>query len=235
MSELAKALLAFQKEAPDLPKTHTAKVKTKSGAEYSYKYADLGDIAAKVRPLLNKHGVIFSQALGIVNGRRVLQTTICHAESGDTDTSTVLLPDTENMQELGSAITYARRYGLIAHLGLVAEDDDDGARSSTRRNSPERPQEPVTATPSNKPKGAAAETMTAGQRTQIKIALEALEKEMPSALRPQDWVIDAAEWSREQFSLEPGAELNKAQAERLKEELDQWLLDEQAARAGAKA
>lgn len=77
--------------------------------------------------------------------------------------------------------------------------------------------------------------MTPGQKAEIKAALEALEKEMPSALRPEDWTTSAAEWSREQFSLAPGAELNKAQAQTLIVELENWLLNEQTARAGAEA
>jgi hypothetical protein len=139
------------------------------------------------------------------------------------------------MQALGSAITYARRYSLIAMLGLVAEEDDDGAKARGNhapQSAAETPQEAFRAPPMA---GAEDSPMLPGQKTEIKGLLEALEKEMPSSLRPSDWTHDAAEWSREQFNLAPGVELNKAQAQRLVMELERWLVEEQAARAGAKA
>jgi hypothetical protein len=83
--------------------------------------------------------------------------------------------------------------------------------------------------------GADESPMLPGQKTEIKGLLEALEKEMPSSLRMMDWTTEAANWSREQFNLPAGTELNQAQAQRLVMELERWLVEEQAARAGAKA
>ena len=67
------------------------------------------------------------QSLNHEDGLRTLTTTLIHAETGDRTTSILYLPPTEDMQELGKAITYARRYSLVALLGLVADEDLDGA------------------------------------------------------------------------------------------------------------
>jgi hypothetical protein len=56
---------------------------------------------------------------------------LCH-ESGQFIASTYRLkPAKEDPQGYGSALTYARRYGLAALLGIVADDDDDGNHAST--------------------------------------------------------------------------------------------------------
>lgn len=54
-----------------------------------------------------------------------LKTVVYDEESGETIESKIpLILSKQDMQQLGSAITYARRYGLVSIFGLEQEDDD---------------------------------------------------------------------------------------------------------------
>lgn len=124
---LAAALAAFQAELPGVKKTKTAKVEGKDGRRgYEYSYADLADVSQTVLPLLGKHGLSFSSKPTLdERGQFVLAYVLRHA-AGDSDAGTYPLP-TGRPQDVGSAITYARRYALCSVTGIAAEEDDDGA------------------------------------------------------------------------------------------------------------
>lgn len=118
---LASALAAFQAELPRLGKGNTADAGT-----YKYKYADLADVSMAVLPLLGKHGLSFSAKPTLdASGKFVLEYALRHS-SGESDGGSYPLP-TGRPQEVGSAITYARRYALSAMTGIAPDGDDDGA------------------------------------------------------------------------------------------------------------
>lgn len=123
--ELAKALAKVQAA---LPVVH--KGKTADTGKYSYSYADLADVTAAIMPLLAKHGLAFACHPRIdEHGRGYeLAATLMH-ESGETLTGA--LPIAGTAQQLGSAITYARRYLLGSLTGVVTDSDDD-ARLATQ-------------------------------------------------------------------------------------------------------
>jgi ERF superfamily len=138
---LADALAAFQAEAPTFTKNKTATVKTKTGGEYSYKYADLGDILPAVRPLLAQHGLSWSaKPSQAETGELTLRYQLAHT-SGEKDAGEMPLGVARDCrpQELGSAITYARRYALTAQLNLATEEDDDGQTAQHRDTTPASP------------------------------------------------------------------------------------------------
>lgn len=102
------------------------------------KYATLDAIMEQVRPVLAKHGLAVMQGVThpeTVDGRVVglaVETRLLH-QSGEWIASTVTLPvEKATAQGAGSAISYGRRYGLSAMLGLTAEDDDGNAASAPR-------------------------------------------------------------------------------------------------------
>lgn len=141
MAHIAAALSKAQPEFPEIPKTKEGKVEGqgKGGNSYSfsYKYADLGDVIPKVGPVLERHGLSFSQ-LPDVNerGEDGLTTLLMH-ESGEwiSGFMRLYLAKTTS-QGHGSAITYARRYALCAALGIVADEDDDGQVASHEQRAP---------------------------------------------------------------------------------------------------
>ena len=132
MKELYKALAAFQQECPTIKKMETARVKTKSGGEYSYNYAGLPSIMETINPLLSKHGLAFTQPLESMQGMRGIKTILFHIESGETleslaEIPKVTFPGMNDYQALGCGVTYIRRYALASILGIVTDEDNDGA------------------------------------------------------------------------------------------------------------
>lgn len=119
---LAKALVAAQAEMPAVDKTG----KSNFGA-----HATLDHIIAKTRNVLNKHGLSITQLPVVTElGGPGLRTTITHT-SGESESAVMpLLLVKQDMQSLGSAITYARRYAWAAALGISAEADDDGEHAT---------------------------------------------------------------------------------------------------------
>lgn len=97
------------------------------GGAKKFKYASLTQILKVCRPVLAKHSLCIVQK---VHQDRV-ETQVVHA-TGDAVGCDVhfRLPLDANMQALGSAITYAKRYGICALLGIAADDDDDGELAS---------------------------------------------------------------------------------------------------------
>lgn len=124
LDELAKALARFQAEMPVIPNTERAKIRTNSGEGYGYTYADLGTIVPIVAPLLAAQGLSFTCQPTRVDGVGVLVGMLLHT-SGQRLTGELPLSG-RTPQEIGSAITYARRYLLCALTGVVTDDDDDG-------------------------------------------------------------------------------------------------------------
>lgn len=126
---LASALAAFQAVIPRIGKDNLAVVKSDKG-NYKYAYADLSDISAKVLPLLAKNGLSFSAKPTLnAEGKFVLEYTLRHT-SGEKDVGQYPLSITGTPQQVGSLITYARRYALCAVTGVTPDEDDDGEAAS---------------------------------------------------------------------------------------------------------
>lgn len=131
---LAAALAAFQAELPKLRKDETAKVKgeTQDGrpVNYSYGYADLAQVVETISPVLGKHGLSFSSTPTVSSsGAFGLAYVLLH-EGGDKVDGWWPLPNPMQVkpQQIGSAITYARRYALMAVTNTFPDkEDDDGA------------------------------------------------------------------------------------------------------------
>jgi len=148
-------LIAAQQEFPTIRKDNTANVPTKSGGSFKYTYADLADILDAVRPVLHKHNFALVQATDVENGDMLVITRLHHT-SGESVVGRypVRCANPSNPQDVGGALTYARRYALMALLGLAAEDDDAQTASrpapSQERRQPvnlaERVQQPRTET-----------------------------------------------------------------------------------------
>jgi hypothetical protein len=152
LNELAKALAVAQGEFPKIVATEIGKVQGegKKGAyEYTYKYADLAGVVETVQPILSKHGLSVAQFISVTDGGNDTLTTWLMHESGQFITSSMrLYLKKDDSQGQGSAVTYARRYSYCAALGLVVDEDDDGAKASMRtaqaHSSPSEPKPKAT-------------------------------------------------------------------------------------------
>ena len=90
-------------------------------------YADVNALIEAVEPILHTHGLLLLQP--IIEGNVVTQ--IIDVESGESIESSLPLPQGLNPQQLGSAVTYFRRYTLQSLLSLQATDDDGNDASKT--------------------------------------------------------------------------------------------------------
>lgn len=118
------ALMEVQAAIPQITKGRVARVLTRSGGTYSYRYADLASILRVVLPILHKHGFVVVH-YPRVEGEEVVVRTVLWHRSGHSEAVEVSLRRGDTPQETGSAITYARRYGLQCVLGIAADEDDD--------------------------------------------------------------------------------------------------------------
>jgi len=133
-TDLETALAAFQAEMPTVNKGKTADT-----GKYRYKYADIADVTEAVMPLLSKHGMSFSVAPAATdNGYEIVGILMHESQSGRLSGSLPLFGRTS--QEIGSSITYARRYLLGCLTGVVTDEDEDGKAASETSERPQRQQ-----------------------------------------------------------------------------------------------
>lgn len=152
---LASALALVQTKLPEIDKSKTATVQTKSGGSYSYAYADLAAVSKEILPLLGDCGLSWMTKPTLTeDGKLVLEYKLMHV-SGESEEGTYPLPQSGTPQEIGSAITYARRYTLCSVTGVAPEQDDDDGTAATAtkpktRKAAEKATQATEATPPRK-------------------------------------------------------------------------------------
>ncbi len=109
---------------------------------FKSRYATLGNIVHKIRPVLAAHGLYFIQRVEQGESGQGVRTIIGHKSGGQIDAGfTVVSARKDDAHGQGSALTYAKRYGLCAAFGIVDEQDDDGnaAAAGSSQNGHGRP------------------------------------------------------------------------------------------------
>ena len=121
MKNLAQALAEFQSSH------HSA---NRGGRGNYGQYVTLADALQAVLPA-TAFGLAHAQTMHYIGeGLMAIRTTLMHV-SGESIESDLPIPIKFDggrgnaMQQLGSALTYARRYGLLSIYGLAGDDDDD--------------------------------------------------------------------------------------------------------------
>jgi hypothetical protein len=145
IAELAKALAEAQLAYPSIGKDKTGKVKgrKKDGTEYDfeYEYADLATVLDAIRPVLAKHGLAVVQSASAERNVVTVITRLLHASGQWIESSLSVEAENAAPQKLGSAISYARRYGLLALAGVApGGEDDDGQQANHDRKPSPRPE-----------------------------------------------------------------------------------------------
>jgi hypothetical protein len=109
-------------------------LKDSDNPHFKSKYADLAAVMDACMPALNKYGIAVIQPFVSSDFGNAVKTVLIH-EGGETlECSIPLILGKNDMQGLGSAITYARRYGLMAMAGIAPEDDDGNAAAASAKN-----------------------------------------------------------------------------------------------------
>ena len=139
ISKIAQALCAFQSQVDGAKKSS-------DNPFYNSKYADLAEIWKTIREPLTANGLAVSQNCQVGDGETIHVDTMLMHESGEylVGTVSVKVPPKKDKQGIayvdpqsaGSAITYARRYGLSAILGIHQEDDDGNSASMPKAEKP---------------------------------------------------------------------------------------------------
>jgi hypothetical protein len=118
---IASALALAQGEFQAIPRSKTVTVTMKSGGKYTFAYAPLEVILRACAPALAKYGLALTQSVI----EDCVETTLMHG-SGQTLSNRVKIINSDGgAQAYGSALTYARRYGITLLLCVCADDDDD--------------------------------------------------------------------------------------------------------------
>lgn len=122
--------------------------KDSSNPFFKSKYADLESVWEAIREPLFKNGLAIVQGATFgPNGEPALYTMLIHTSGQWIEGTQALNSKANDPQAIGSATTYARRYGLAAILGIVQTDDD--AESAMGRASPTSQKLPTVVLPSS--------------------------------------------------------------------------------------
>ena len=116
-------------------------VRDAKNPHFKSSYATLESVVNVAKPALQSAGIAFTQAPGaLIDGALEVTTMLIHAESGQWMRSTLHVPLAKrDPQGVGSAITYACRYSLMAALGIPPVDDDGEAASLRGDDRPSPP------------------------------------------------------------------------------------------------
>jgi hypothetical protein len=121
INELASALSKAQAAFKPITRDKTVTVRTKTGGSYSFSYAPLEAILRAVQPALAAHGLALTQS---IEGEYLVTTLWLGAKC--LHNAVKIIVGDGGPQAYGSALTYARRYGVTLLLCVCADDDDDG-------------------------------------------------------------------------------------------------------------
>jgi hypothetical protein len=139
----AEALAGFQSAIPHIGKEQTAQVKSDKG-NYSYSYADLSDITHAALPLLAEQGLSWSAKTMLTPAGFILLSSLRHS-AGWVESCEWPLPDPtrSTSQQVGSALTYARRYTFTALTGIAPGGEDDDAQAAAYRPAADAAPDPI--------------------------------------------------------------------------------------------
>ena len=123
MKEIASALVKAQREfGPAL--------KSSTNPHFRSRYADLSACVEAVIEGLNNNGIALIQETHDAEGGVAVETVFIHESGERLSAGRFSVPATkQDAQGYGSALTYARRYSLMAACGIAPEDDDGNAAS----------------------------------------------------------------------------------------------------------
>jgi len=134
IGELAKALSTAQGAFPVITKDMTARVTSKrTGQSFEYDYVDLAAIVKATKQALAANNIAVVQSAEVFDSHFQVTTLLLHSSGEWVESDGPPMPLFEQPQEMGSAWSYARRYGVIAAVFVApAEEDDDAQAAQTQ-------------------------------------------------------------------------------------------------------
>lgn len=124
---MSKAIFAAMVSAQ---KSYGPALKSKVNPHFKNKYADLAASAEAVTDALNSNGIALAQVCHESNAGVIVETKFLHESGEEWSGGKLFIPSSkQDAQGFGSALTYARRYSLMAACGIAPEDDDGNGAS----------------------------------------------------------------------------------------------------------
>ncbi len=100
---------------------------------FKSRYADLATVVKASRPFLTAEGLaVVQQVIVHEDGQNILHTILMHSSGQWIESTMRILPPKNDIQTLGSCITYLRRYSYAALVGVTAADEDDDGEVAMR-------------------------------------------------------------------------------------------------------
>ena len=130
------AMARFKADPPKINKDqHVSYVSKKTGTKTDYRHATLANVTTKINSALSKHGLSAAWTTTQASGLITVTCTITHEYGHSESTSLSASPDDSggknNIQAIGSTVSYLERYTILALTGLSThEQDDDGSGAS---------------------------------------------------------------------------------------------------------
>ena len=176
-------------------------LKESANPAFKSRYADLANVMAACMPALNANGIAVIQPTIDEENQRYVKTILAH-ESGETlECRVPLIVGKNDMQGYGSAVTYARRYGLMCMAGIAPEDDDGNAAAKSppmvERNNPPRDTCPTAAQ-------IAIDSLTNADTLE---ALGAIWQGLPVSIKGEAKVLKAKDDRKAALQPKPNADL----------------------------
>jgi hypothetical protein len=114
-------------------------LKDTKNPHFGSKYADLASVMDACMSALNKNGICVMQPTGEDEKGRFVKTILAHVSGETVDCRVPLIVAKNDMQGFGSAVTYARRYGLMSMAGIAPDDDDGNAAAKAAPVADDKP------------------------------------------------------------------------------------------------
>jgi len=177
-------------------------LKLANNPAFRTRYADLASVMDACMPALNRHGIAVIQPTGGGPDDMHVETILLHASGQSLSCRVPLIVGKRDMQGYGSAVTYARRYGLMCMAGIAPEDDDGAAAAASvpsqdRRPAPRTPAPEAAAQPQPSAVDALARAATLAD-------LSAIWRDLPPEVKRQPEVIAAKDARKD--ALKPPTE-----------------------------
>ena len=129
---MAEALIAFHRAVPTIHE---------NAKSFHGKFANLAGVLSAIHPALREAGLAVSHMPCQIDGKPGLRTTLLHVsgENMSNETQLIIANGKNVTQEWGKAMTYQRRYGLLAVLGLAIGVEDNDADADDLVPQPAKP------------------------------------------------------------------------------------------------
>lgn len=125
-------MMALYKALSEFRQNIKQPVKDGKNPYFKSSYVTLDGVIKSVDAAMAGTGLSFIQEVATVNGLPAVRTVLMHEKGGVMMSGWLSLPLKQNAtpQDVGSLITYAKRYQLAGFMGVASDVDDDGAQIS---------------------------------------------------------------------------------------------------------